>query len=1036
MADSLVLKLDSAQKTRLGNLAGRLKGVTEFLSSAVESFKEAGFVEAIGNALPWAGALGEALGETVAPVKFVVAFFAKLTEINDPNQLGLIACTLAYQRSVEQAASAIGIPTEASRSKSELRQRLAELETPEEAIHFHTFSFAGALSHPFIVSADRALESFAEGMGFSDQQRRTLVGEVHQRFVPHLKTLLSHGDSRDRFAPFADILRFQTKEEAAYAALAEHADFQRWQFEERPVFGSEPFALAQVYVDTECGMLTWGEIREKAAEDPTGRRGKIDPFSETYGGRQSLGDSVLGLLRNQHFRDMIVVQGVAGAGKSAFTVWLSAELVRLGLRPLRVRMRDLHLDRELNVSEVLADALRLSEEERSSQPLPKPDDIFLGGAIFREPIQFGSARICPYVLILDGWDEISVSVADGFEIRVGRLLENLRAEFLGRDREVPIRIVLTGRPSPAVTEGATFLLKTTPILTIRPLNPVALRQFADRVGSRIRRPTEASLADNEWNLLLGKIVAGYEESFDTNPGMPRSPETAKNSIDVLSLPLLAYLTLKLLAESRDGIEQALTRPTALFRSMLNLTCRKAGKYEHDDAEDEIGQLHRISGGPLRDLLRRTAAAMSALGQESLSYEELSLRLDLSGDQLDERVERSTTSHVLSQLLVSFFFKGGRRELGCEFVHKSFREYLFAEALIERLKAYGRNTDSVLPERTPYWKEFSEDDPRFELSRDLSRLLAPQWMNADVVLHVDTLLTWEISRAVDRRKSPREGQETEPLDLDGWERTRDALADLWDWWGEGVHLRPQPQRTKRGTFEWDRPYICEVITDWAMPLFSRSGGPPSEPMRTVSLDAHLGDALFRLANRLHYELAVSGGWLSAVTEGCPPPDLWRYSPAGTKSRRYQSSVEREGQRWILFRPSGAGNEYFAQYANRINAAGWRRRHFPAFMDLSGLDFSDASLWGVSFTGVVCRYSRFSGAGLEGIDFEEALLDGSDMLAKSLFGTNFGLASLRFVDFGFSNVTGADFRGADLTGAFFAEEENPQPDSEVRVVGIED
>jgi hypothetical protein len=54
----------------------------------------------------------------------------------------------------------------------------------------------------------------------------------------------------------------------------------------------------------------------------------------------------------------------------------------------------------------------------------------MNDSIFQEKTRFGDAEICPYVLILDGWDEISVAVNEGFEIEVGRMPKNVRDEFL------------------------------------------------------------------------------------------------------------------------------------------------------------------------------------------------------------------------------------------------------------------------------------------------------------------------------------------------------------------------------------------------------------------------------------------------------------------------------------------------------------------------------------------------------------------------------------------------------------------------------
>ena len=54
----------------------------------------------------------------------------------------------------------------------------------------------------------------------------------------------------------------------------------------------------------------------------------------------------------------------------------------------------------------------------------------------------------------------------------------------------------------------------------------------------------------------------------------------------------------------------------------------------------------------------------------------------------KRGDAYAEDHPLTRLMISFYFKGGQPEQGCEFAHKSFREYLFAECIVETLKEYG------------------------------------------------------------------------------------------------------------------------------------------------------------------------------------------------------------------------------------------------------------------------------------------------------------------------------------------------------------
>lgn len=66
-------------------------------------------------------------------------------------------------------------------------------------------------------------------------------------------------------------------------------------------------------------------------------------------------------------------------------------------------------------------------------------------------------------------------------------------------------------------------------------------------------------------------------------------------------------------------------------------------------------------------------------------------------------------------------------MGCEFTHKAFREYLFAEEIVETLKGYGRKLSDDLPERRAelYWKDFEDRDLRRKAAKELAKLLAPK-----------------------------------------------------------------------------------------------------------------------------------------------------------------------------------------------------------------------------------------------------------------------------------------------------------------------
>lgn len=1026
------LPAETAAKDEAQGMLERLKPIHEMLADAVEGAKDLDLVEAVAQASPWAEAVGKSLGDALPPVRFVLKLFEHLTRIDDPGELGYLAATLTYQRAVEQAWPEVlrsehgqKLVTPAPEVR---RAALKELRgaAPAESYDFTRFSFRAALQHEFVRDADAFLETSARALGLDDAGFRTLQHQVHLRFVPNVKGILSHGETRERFRPFHDLLALDTEEARAYDALLEHADYQRWKFEEQCVLGREPFTLSQVYTETDCGVLTWGEITERRKEGGEHRSGQetIDPFSEKHGGRHPLVETVLDLLADADFKDAIVLQGVAGSGKSSLTLRLAWELVRQGLRPIRVELKQLDTSDRISIEESLPEAVFLTEPDRSpdATEVTFGKTLFLDGEIFKEHVLFRGARICPYVLILDGWDEISIGASEGYQQRVERMLSDLRRRYL-EHRGVPLRIILAGRPTDAI-EASKFLRSDTRILTVRNFSPGQLEEYVERVRTATSSSSASKCKDagDGWDLsrveALPKVLQRYRQVFGRG-GM--------RQMEILGLPLLAHLALRLLAEQPESADEILDDTTALYRRLVDMVIAKAGKPEGADFDPEGTGM--LAGHPLRKLLRGTAEAMTFLGVESLPHDELALRLGLEDDELPEKTRRLTGESALSRLLISFFFKGGRRELGAEFSHKSFREYLFAEQVIEELKAYGRRAPDYLPERSRdlYWKDFPENDPRHQLCHRLAWLLGPVWVTPEVSGHLKRLLWWEIACAAEPGREA-EGQPAEALSLEEWRRVRDGIADAWDWWGDGVHLRPQPKR-ERGehSYEHRKPLALVIAEDF------RSRSTPSvcpTPPRTNTVDAHLGESLFLLAASCHAKLAAIDGLFGTTTLSCPA----RYigpNELSSVGRRYQTVAQRSGQGSRLFRPSGPDQMRFFSYCSRVNAGGMKPLGpFPSGVDLCGVDLTGAMLAGLemsraSFSGSILRRADLTRALLLGVDLINAdllnadlrstVLDGSTLAGANLQGANFTGARLQDVDLSKANLRQADLRRADLCRA---------------------
>src|SRR5579875_2077583 len=82
----------------------KLPSVTDFLSEFVESVKDNDAVKHLGEHLPkWLTAASETLGIWAAPVKLAVKLFEKATKPHSPEDLGFLACTLAWQAAAAQA---------------------------------------------------------------------------------------------------------------------------------------------------------------------------------------------------------------------------------------------------------------------------------------------------------------------------------------------------------------------------------------------------------------------------------------------------------------------------------------------------------------------------------------------------------------------------------------------------------------------------------------------------------------------------------------------------------------------------------------------------------------------------------------------------------------------------------------------------------------------------------------------------------------------------------------------------------------------
>ncbi len=954
------LRIKQSNKRIAGRYAKHIKSVAQFLGEALEQSKKSGFVKAIEAAVPWAEPVMGALAEALPPLKFLNKLLEIVTEETEPEVLGYLACTIAFERAVEMAVGGHPGPVDAGR---EVRAQINQLDPVDDAeIDLLSLDLDHLLSHDFTRRALKLLRGALVIAGYSTAQTSQLISEVKEIFPLCLEKLLRSRKTSDKFKPWSDYLQGGGSERYRLRlALKEHLLLQRWLFDESPLLGNSPFSLKDVFLDLECSEFAWEELVENKRKLETGRLSKrqaIDPFLVHEDARKPLLDRAMHYVTTQEENEIVIIQGGAGTGKSSFTIRLCQELYAASLTPIRIRLRKVRLDQSQDFAKIFSDAVEVARDDQTADVIR-----FLANGLFEKGLDFQEESealpgICQYVLILDGWDEISIS-NDGFKQRVGDLLNYITDRYLTQP-DPKVRVILTGRPSTDVTESE-LLTPETPILTIQPLRPNQLKQYARNIAKAVRGFHRAHSRTEEFDpevwpkfdeerveSILAKYNQDYsleQELLKRKAGTDRSDEHASSALSVMGLPLLAHLIIRLISEWRDiEPEDLVDNPTRLYRNLVNLTCEKSGQtMESDVTRPILARQAKFHGRELRELLQKTAAAMSVFGQEMMAADDLSARLGWTTTRLDRNVSKAVESSPLSRLMVSYYFKGGYKHLGCEYVHKSFREYLFAEAIIETLKQYAAETeglDRTLPDRVTPEKDYDEDDPRRDFAAALSRLLAPRWLTQEVVVFLADLIVWEV-----RRESGAIGEETglqtDVIDLQGWKRIRDALADLWAWWIDGCHQRliaiKQNDQSEGGVLLQPAPLICELIEHSA----SRVKGKKHAPYTTItSIDSHLGAGLCRLTSMVHTYVAGADGWLKhrKGKSRLESEDLWQgATEPGEGPHRFQTLVRQGDREFVLFAPSGAIRELFFRAISRINATmGRPQGFFPEKESLAGVD----------------------------------------------------------------------------------------------------
>ena len=298
--------------------------------------------------------------------------------------------------------------------------------------------------------------------------------------------------------------------------LAAHHAWLRHQFADAPLWGREPMSLDDIYIDTECGHLPWKDINKQD--------GGRDPFEDTAecGGRRPLLPHVMELIKDTSLNEPIVVQGPPGSGKSAFTLRLANELLDDGFKPILVRFRDLRFATFQNADELIDDAIRIGptneEPVRGEHPIVTEERLSKRAA---EP----NTEMAETVLIMDGWDEVSLTGNTSYQAQLTTWLPKIREAFIRR-RGVKLRLVMTGRPSSEVRASG-VLKPDTPILTVRHLVPDALEQFAQDIERGLNSGPHQR-AEDAWTLDYQGLAPVFETYRDMVRGAEQRQKTGRS----------------------------------------------------------------------------------------------------------------------------------------------------------------------------------------------------------------------------------------------------------------------------------------------------------------------------------------------------------------------------------------------------------------------------------------------------------------------------------------------------------------------------
>jgi hypothetical protein len=675
----------------------------------------------------------------------------------------------------------------------------------------------------------------------------------------------------------------------AEAALREHIAEIRTAYSGRAMWDLRHATLKDLYVDPECVVHKWGEL----GGEETGEA-EVDPFAESSGPRVPLLDTTLAIITGTAAKEFVVIQGAPGCGKSSFTIHLAMQLADRGYHPIRVALRNLPLAEHPLLE------IRISRGEPTLAQLLEMQEF--------KP-----------VLILDGWDEISRMADEALGKKLDVFLATVRQSILLRWKG-RIPVILTGRPSRTVTNWRNLRVGSS-ILTIRPMRVEKLKEYLGHLEAAYPEAMDASDVS-------GHLLRRYREYAErVGPG-------GSEAAEFLGWPLMAHLAFRLLLHSPPELRDVyLWDRTRMLRCLTDYCCRNSRQASDTMGEDEV-QL-RLSAAELRWFIQAIALRMGQLGREYLMREEIvevlqSEKAQVSTIWLDDGGPNADAG------VVNFYFKPSSNHLACEFMHKSIREYVMAEAIVERLRKLAVTKEER--KRPQVWRG---------MQHDMEKLFSEFILGRESREYFLSQLVWELTRDTEGHLDPMEFRPLQKsLTLGGWAEARDTSAELFVQWATAM----EEAEIKPGT--------------------------------SAARYARLGAGLFMANASLHglvaRQVLALEGFVGSGEEFWQGTDFLRH---GVQAQRKQSeSTEKRNELFRAFYPEPG--EVRRQIA-RIN--GWAfsgHEEFPEGLFLRFLMAPGTNLERMCLKRADLSWANLAGCNLAGADLRGASLENTYLSGASL------------------------------------------------------